>query len=213
MFMTQALKMDTGFGALLGIDHAAVGEGIATELLPDGHAHPRFVATCNDGKGLLLHYPILPGLCTTPSSRFSASVTTADSPSMPRAVLLAVFDHASTYSMAVADKWARPGVSINLAMEFSPEAHRIMVPGAVLAMECNSTKIGRVAGFAECKVSSEGILWGHFVRTHFDVPTLRLHMLRDHTDGSIAAIIHYECTPYSLFAVVPVTVPFCYGGI
>ena len=72
--------------------------------------------------------------------------------SFPKTALLAVFDHGSTYSLAVADKYARPGVSVNLAMEYTPESHTLMRPGAVLVMQCTPIKIGGQIGFAECSV-------------------------------------------------------------
>ena len=46
---------------------------------------------------------MLENLCTATNTANSNTHV-----SLPRGALLAIFDHASTYSMAVADKWGRP---------------------------------------------------------------------------------------------------------
>lgn len=83
----------------------AVGGDVATEMLAGTRAYPRFAAPLHDGigTGLELRYPVLANLCTAANT--AASTTHV---SLPRGALLAIFDHALMYSMAVADKWGRP---------------------------------------------------------------------------------------------------------
>jgi len=101
------------------------------------------VATADGGRGLAVDYPVTASMC----------LGAGDAAHLSGGWLVSVFDSVSTYCLCASDQTFRPGVSVLLSMEFSPDYQHHAVPGAVITVLTTPVKMGKAISIATCLVT------------------------------------------------------------
>lgn len=72
---------------------------------------------------------------------------------MPASGVLALFDHLSTYAVSEVDRTHRPGVSLTLSIELTPEHEDVLRSGTELHFACTVDKAGKSVAFVSATVT------------------------------------------------------------